>query len=481
MALTLLSDNIHFTQRNFAPLIDYLTQNKIIKVDTSYKQMKVAYGNYVTHRHVLQGNSDLLSKCININNYQTYNYDGINLFSIAELEIKSILIPLHYKKCLADKVFIDFEIDFELHRQVIIDNYAAAIFWLNYWKVVFSENEISHAITFSGSSIYQKSFKTIAYNFSAKFFLVEHLWTGNEFLLEEQPGPIPNGSIFKYQQSGQVNSPERLRALDILNQKTNKNVKSVGSDIFLKPVCQRVLIIGQVCNDYSILRSNNLNDSIANYVKVIDNILNTTSYDVVFKAHPYESNKTNIGTALTKEILEFRFEKYITNGRLLICENVSLKSLYSQVSAVMTMCSQAGLEASLAGFKVFILGKSFYSNNLFNKSFDCSEKLVKALNNEETHLNELEFSHLFDFCTDFLVNHAISSNEMNKVSRILDPQNEIGTVSLSENEVRLEYEKTTSEESESAFKRRFKRKLRKFLKDPKSFFIDANRNLLKKL
>lgn len=480
VALTLLSDNIHFTRKNFNPLIDYLTQNKLIKVDSSHKKLKVAYGNYVTHRQVIRGNSNLLNECINVNNYKTYDYNGSNLFAIAEMEIKSILIPLHYKKCLEDNTFTEFEIDFELHQQVIIDNYAAAIFWLNYWKVVFSENKINNAITFSGSSIYQKTFKTIAYSFSAKFFLVEHLWTGSEFLLEEQSGPLPNGSIFKYQQSGEVSSLERQRALDIIEQKTNKNVKSIGSNIFLKPAYQRVLIIGQVCNDYSILRSDTLNDSIANYVKVIDDILNTTSYDVVFKAHPYESSKTNIGTALTKEVLEFKFKKHITNGRLLICENVSLTSLFSQVSAVVTMCSQAGLEASLAGFKVFILGSAFYSNKLFNKSFDCHKNLVEALNKEETHLNELEFSYLFDFCADFLVNHAISNNQIDKISTILDPENTISKIVNSTNINKVEYKEKKKDKIESAFTRRFKRKLRKFLKQPKQFFIDANKNFLKR-
>lgn len=478
MALTLLSDNIHFTQKNFEPLINFLAKSVSMKVDANHKKLKSAYGNYIPHRKLLASNATLLSGCININNYRTYHYNGINLFDIAEMEIKSILIPLHYKQCLNNNAYSDFEIDFELYRHVIIDNYAATIFWLNYWQGVFSENNIHNAITFSGSSIYQKTFKIKAYSFSVKFFLVEHLWTGNEFLLEEQPGPIPNGSLFKYKKRGKVTSVERQKSLEILNQKTNKNVKSIGSDVFLKPASQRVLIIGQVCNDYSVLRASTLNDSIANYVKLIEEILTCTSYDVVFKAHPYESNKANIGRSLTKDILTAKFSEDLMSGRLLICENVSLKSLFSQVSAVTTMCSQAGLEAALAGFKVFILGKAFYSSPAFNRSFECEKKLVEALDNTETHLNEVEFSHLFDFCTDFLVNHAISKHDINKVSNILDPESEDLIMTQAFNKKNL---KRKQVENDSHFKGRFKRKLNKLLNNPQQFFFDANKNFWKKI
>jgi len=479
MALTLLSDNIHFTQKNFEPLISFLSNNKSMKVDVSYKKLKSAYGNYIPHRHLLGSNANLLSGCININNYRTYNYNGINLFDIAEMEIKSILIPLHYKQCLDNNEYFDFEINFELYRHVIIDNFAVTIFWLNYWQGVFSENTFNNAITFSGSSIYQKTFKAKAYSFSVKFYLVEHLWTGNEFLLEEQPGPIPNGSLFKYKKSGKVTSIERKKTLEILDQKTNKNVKSSGSDVFLKPTSQRVLIIGQVCNDYSILRDSTLNDSIANYVKLIEEILTCTSYDVVFKAHPYESNKANIGRSLTKDILAVKFAEHLMSGRLLICENVSLKSLFSQVSAVTTMCSQAGIEAALAGFKVFILGKAFYSNPLFNRVFDCPKKLVEALGSTETHLNEVEFSYLFDFCTDLLVNHAISKNDINKVSNILDPESENKALMMTQ-KLNKQNLKRTKIENDSNFKGRFKRKLNKLFNNPQQFFIDANKNFWKK-
>ena len=106
----------------------------------SNKTLKSAYGNYVTHRNVLGSDANLLRESINVSNYKTYKYNEINLFDIAEMEMKAILIPLHYKECLDNGVFVEFAINFDLHQQVIIDNYAASIFWLNYWKGVFSEN-----------------------------------------------------------------------------------------------------------------------------------------------------------------------------------------------------------------------------------------------------------------------------------------------------------------------------------------------------
>ncbi|MDK4673330.1 capsule biosynthesis protein, partial [Kingella kingae] len=85
----------------------------------------------------------------------------------------------------------------------------------------------------------------------------------------------------------------------------NKNVQQpTDSAAFVfkykKPV---VTIIGQVVNDFSLLEVNGLGISSVQVYKELITKLVKPGFNVVLKTHPWEKQKINIKSSLTKEII----------------------------------------------------------------------------------------------------------------------------------------------------------------------------------
>lgn len=441
MGTILFTDNLHIHSRGFKSLIDFISQEKIkvVRVEEN-ENLKILYGNYSEHKVLLLKYYDIL-KQLSIEELYTKKVYGISLFLLARAEMLAYLMSQEnwYTQDIAsDDIFV-FEKAYKENFEDLLLNLSAVMMWLEFWQEKLKSKNyknIKLSILFSGSLIYQKTLMYLLQNTSIKVYVVEHFFTGHDYYLEEKYTHIANNSDIKFKnyynklRSEFTNSSEDekvvwlRKAIKKFKSANNKNVvqpKQSSDIVFKSKEEKKILIIGQVVNDFSILETSlpNIN-SLAIYKNMIKLLLNSTNYNIIFKAHPWEKSKANLKRSLTKEILtdylrdNFSFEE---QERFIILEDFNITQLINESDYIVGICSQGLLEASFLGKKVHQIGNAFFGEKGFTYDHQSEVDFVDMIKQNKVVNSQMtlsEYSVFLEFLAIMFEKHLVNNQEKNK-------------------------------------------------------------------
>lgn len=392
-------DRQHLNPKNYNNLFK-LKEQRILSLvfDDGNADLKHAEGAY---------SSSVLNNLMQTNGFELLPDIDEDIFIN---EFLSFVLPLFYQSNGALSETPSVELLKSLYKEDYNNCKLAANFWLCYWQTK-DLSTYDLILSFSGSRIYQKALSEIAAKCHKKFLTTEHLFTGNEFFIVENrtsPNHIPllrNADAYNQDFAG---------ALKILSKKNNKNTGLIKNKIFYYSKTHRktVLLLAQVLNDYSLLENEALEPfnfcSIELYKKLIDKA-QRDNVDLIIKLHPYESTKYHLNEDLTKNILhEYCCSKGFSHVTLV--SNVDMTLLFEQADIVTTVCSQAGLESCLFGYKPVILGNAFYDKYGFTSNIDLSSLDSFSFADYDGSMNLDEYLRFTRFIS-YLLNYVVINHD----------------------------------------------------------------------
>ncbi len=540
----LFPDQVHFHDRNFKSLFDTIKKHSIRHTFvTNMHHLVAAFGDYFEHKEQLINEYNEVSQLSNEELFKLKE-NGTMLFKVYRSEALSYFLSLPKFRNKISQNFTDYEI-FEnmsqVNHEALLLNISAAIFWLKFWDDKLKTLKIhTYACIFSGEQIYNRALLEKLKTHTTTPLVLEHFFTGNEFYFEEKYEPIPNNTNLKHMNAYKSiilpsNQDEferkRIKAINKVLLSKNKNVLQPSEFQKIENDGRKIIsIIGQVYNDYSIIgTATKYLSSINFYLELIDKLLDQESNYVVFKAHPWERNKTRQKLAPTYDALLNYREKlpYEKKNRLLITENFNLSDLINQSEHIVTLCSQSAIEAAFLGSKPVQLGNAFYGKKGFTYDYSCIDDFINDLQDEKLSraLTLNEYKNLEIFLMKFLEVELASVHKsgigtlenklklypyiklvkQEKPTIISEAKNEIQKLvssplesALVQKAIDIVSNNLTKEDisSETLSKKIVKdegitieknkksnllRKFRKLTKNPKSFFFDSKSKILNKI
>lgn len=437
MSKFLIADPVHIHSRNFRSLFDYLEDAKATVItNNEHHNWMSAFGDYTPFQDQLTEHVEQLKTLTN-SQLLSFSTSQINIFKVARAEILSLVITFeeYQARPLPKDAQSLLNLLLESHRDIVLWNMAAAIYWIEFWAVLLKKHNPKFVLVFSGSLIYARTLLEFSRTHTARAFVLESFFTGNDYYIEEKYEPIANNSNIKYlayfnslepKISAEERDRERNKAINKITSIKNKNVvqpDETKTKLFTnkKPT---ILITGQVLNDFSVLEYKGVGlNSIAFYTTLIEKILANTELNIIFKSHPWERKKKNILAPLTLDVLCKKFDATANiaaqNGRLIFIEDFNIKSLFKQVDYISGINSQALIEAAFEGYQPIQFGDAFYGRKGFTSDYntDDIDIFIEDINagRVPTHLGIAEFRNYETFIVRAIQYSLVSSFASGKI------------------------------------------------------------------
>jgi hypothetical protein len=506
MSTFFIADPLHINTKNFGSLYDYFKESKsTVLLNQERSEWMSAFGDYRAHQAQLEKEYQQLKDLAPRQLFEL-SVQEINLFKVARAEILSYLIthPSIVEAELPNSLRDLFLILIQVDRETVLWNMATALQWIHFWSDCIKFKKPKFVLIFSGSQIYARALLELLKNRPPRCFVLESSFTGSDNYIEEKYEPIANNSNLRfnayYKSLGlheQPNERDRSRnkALNKIIASRNKNVIQPAPDpspLFDndRPV---LLICGQVLNDFSVLEYRGIGlNSLAFYKALIQQLLDKTDLNIVFKAHPWERKKANLREPLTLNSLALNFprtEGNLHNDRLLLVEDHNLKSIFNQATYVAGINSQALLEAAFEGFQPIQFGDAFYGGKGFTSDYPlhCIDQFIEdlAAHKIPARLGIAGYSSFETFITKALQFSMVSAFPSGKIRlrTIFGISQPIPIITTSKNQQPSTINRmkgligpkpqdipaqgaTTTQSTAS-------RKWKKFIKTPRKFFLDS--------
>lgn len=448
--MIIISDEFHINKRNFKALFDYFDEKKI----NSFAFADEWKSNSICGR---VGNYRSCAKDIRMSNYvsiidqaidnkdELYNfkYKNIELWPLVKSELSAFTISESYN----NDVIYPYNSDdlFDFHYKHYIDDlilaYSVACYWIDVFKSKESDIwKCKAAFVFSGSYIYTKVLLTMLKKSPVRAYVIESTFMGISFYCDEQYEHLPNNYLHQYENRrnkaiSEAGSTLLIKdendKLDYLRSKAlnkfmiinNKNVNQPMPDSiprFNDITKKSVLLVCQVVNDFSILESEKVVNSIEHYKSIILEVLHNTDYNMVIKTHPWERKKIHLYNSMTLN----KIDEFILGlddcykGRIYINDDINIYHLFSNINYILTYCSQSGIEAAVYGKKVIVNDECSYAKCGFTKSYSNISDIPDLLE-DSGDLNIDEFSDFLDFFVAYdhmcIFDEKQSSNKLNNL------------------------------------------------------------------
>lgn len=429
----LLADDIHLHERNFKPLFIYLrARDAPIRVHTTHSDLKRCQGDYesITALDAYVAPLRAMSDDSLFAASHPFRGSPIRLFPLCRSEVLSYTLATrdHWhespvpidERALFDRLALR-------DREILYRNLAAAAFWIDEWNRFLASAPLpTHAFAFSGSSTYTRVLLEICRMTQMRAFVVESTFTGREFYLEERYRGIANRSDIRHRSVRDAISlptsqaalmAQRAIACERIRITENKNVtqpQTAERPSFPDPSRPTLLIIGQVVNDFSIVeQTHGYLSSIAFYQELVMRTLEETSYNVVFKAHPWERRKVHVGRPLTRQLMSAFHQRlpHDLRDRFSVREDDNLLMLASGVDRIALLNSQAGIELAFhEGLKPSTFGAPFYGDAGFTDDYERIDDFIADVRSGRTRavLTLREYEDLHTFLIKCLVHHVLS-------------------------------------------------------------------------
>ncbi|HLO76423.1 MAG TPA: hypothetical protein VK196_08205 [Magnetospirillum sp.] len=445
----LIPDTWHFHRRNFAAFYDAVAAERIpLWVEKSRRRWWKRHGDYrplagqlARHLAALEGLGPeaLLRE----------EHRGVRLFAVARSELLCLLLPRWVYGAGPNDEAAIIARAWNTDREDLLLCMAAARDWIDFWDATLArKGPFTHALAFSGSYIYTRALHEVAARAGLRTFAMESFFTGNDFYFEERATPLSNNSALgdpawmaRLTLPDDPGQRARLRAeaQHRLRGMRNKNVRADASQLVPPPFDNRgegtVLVIGQVLNDFSLIETPLPELSSAEiYRTLIGGILERTNRTVVFKAHPWERRRPNLGGAVTLDLLH-RWAATLPPDRqvrLKLVESEPIGGLFPHVDHAVALCSQGLLEAAQAGLKPIQLGRAFFGGHGFTHDVSDVAAAVEGLASGRLggRLSIDEYRAFEDFLVRALLMHLVANSPEGaaKVAKRLAQPHHVPTV-----------------------------------------------------
>lgn len=508
-------DSLHINTKNFTSIFDFIKTDKHEIIQHDKKNHLISkFGDY----------NDIPDEIIKFYEiYQQYDKEmlriaevnQINLYDTCRLELLSLIVTKDEFSTLGKSWSRDelFEFAYQNFKNDLILNISVAAFWINYWiDYLSTAPKFDIALIFSGCLTYTKSLISILATTITRVFLLETFFTGNEFYCEERFSSLPNSSLLKFKSfyenikiDNTLIHKDIIKAHNKIISMNNLNVRQPAktNDIPF-PRSKKVLIIGQVVNDFSMLNHGEAGVySIKIYIELISKILDNTSFNIIFKAHPWENKKNNLKTPFTLNKLKDSFQ----DKRIAFVEDFNINDLIEKSDHVILLNSQSGIEAAISGIKPIVLAEPFYGKKGFTHDYSIYniDDMIYDIKNNNIHkyLTLEDYDHLQLFLVKSLQYHLICkfksgiqslryifspfdtvqllNNQAIKKTPFIVPQKDNITIDQSkENQIQPVISK---ERQLDAVKNNKKtnRYIKKLLNNPRRFFADSKYKTLRPL
>ncbi len=460
----LLSDNIHFKPRKNNKIFEWLNKNlSIVSLDIP-KLNYDSFGDYVEFENFLKLKYEFIF-LLDLEKIKNAKYKEINLYNICKREYTQNII---IKENGININKFNYQIIPEQHKNDLLLNLAAGCYWIDYWSdqvKKINKNDFFYVFLFSGSLIYQSSLYELVKNMTCRVGVTENLFHKNYYIIEKNISSTPNNSIIKNVNLKKYDDIDYDKKIIFFKKFwksfINLNVKQPKKKeepISFHNSKENILILGQVINDFSLVQDNKVIHPHYYYKELINYLLLNTSYNIIFKIHPWERVKTKTNSTL-------RFLETFNNERMVVVENYNLNQLFNLSDCVITINSQSAIEATYKGFKTICLDKSLLGEREFVYNVNINNlknELTDLFNNFDFNLNINEYKSFVTYIysiKDLLIDVTIPSN-------------------LKKN---FFYEVNVDVKINNFLKPSFKtiRKINKLKNNPYLFFKDAFRNILK--
>lgn len=504
-----IADKIHINKKNFNSFFNYCEEAdfKII-FSSSRDDLINKYGNYEGIKSILS-NSKKFSK-LSAKKLYDYSYRGHNVFKLCKAELLTYLLTKKnwYNSELSNENFEVLQKAFLENKRDLFLNFAMTLEWIDFWYSELDKSPLLHyAVIFSGSLIYQKSLISILMRSVTKVFIAESSFTGNDYYLEEKYTFIANNSDIRHSNIYEaIRIPDDANLFERAKNKAinkyflmkNKNVQQPyeAANITFKEDLPTILILAQVVNDFSMIE---FNISSVYFYKRLIKELSKYNLNIIIKTHPWEEKKDGVKGKLTYDELDYfiKTELAASSSKFHIIDHHPINHLFELADHVIGLNSQSLLESCFNGFKPIQFGKAFYGNKGFTYDYDLesvSEMCLHLSSGKlKSHLNLNEYNLFEEFLVKFLQHHLVSIhksglirlreifqnpsfiNVINRKVEFLVPSvpnnNIIDSVFISE---RVDKKKSLLEAilPSSA-------KAKKLTRDPKLYFKDAGKNIIK--
>jgi hypothetical protein len=518
----LLADDLHINVKNFSSFHKFIEKHGVIVKNINTRRAWItAYGNYENLKGVLGKRASLLSK-LSVEEIYIYEVQGVNLFKVARAEVMARVVaqPEWHGSDYPQTTRGIFECLIEQNKSVLMLALIAAWDWIEYWTQALAEKELfTHACIFSGSLIYQRSLMELLRYTPTKVIVMESFFTGNDYYCEEKYEPIANNTNLKHKtvfeslvhndEPASLLDRERIKAINKVLTMKNKNVQQpeTGEPLVFEHEGDIVTICGQVVNDFSLLEYRNKGlCSIAIYKKLISELA-SSGFNVVFKAHPWEEEKTNIGRPLTRDaIIEYvNKQPEILQQRVKIVDHYPIDKLFSISYSVIGLNSQSLIEAAFHGFKPIQFGDAFYGKKGFTHDFTPDQISEVVINLQQGSLagslSLTEYRYFENFLVIALQRYLVSNFDsgIKRLEQVFDlPKNislSLTATGVAHKTTVKEPNKTLSEDKTSASKESslipianvlkipssLERKFLKLRRNPKKFFSDSQNSVIRTL
>lgn len=323
-----------------------------------------------------------------INNYRSR--EVINL-DINETYLDIPLYDLTIYNICNDLIIFKDELDLELHAEVICKWFTIAKTIINDFNLIFSQNNFSLAIVINGYSLLDACLLVFTKKYKVPFLCIENTSNSNKIVWDDIKGKVITDNLSKKyfaDFSSKVSNisaekySEKFKNTIFENKKEEhlSNQQNHQMPIYNKIY---ILFLAQVYCDSAQLFA--IEGEFKNPIEIIETTINLVKdykIPIVIKLHPKEIK----GISPSYKPYDFstykRIKKLESENVIIDSENVyNTYKLIEKAQIIITVNSQAGLEACLYNKPVLTYSNNFYSG--LNFTFDYSDK--------QTLQNNLEF------------------------------------------------------------------------------------------
>ncbi|WP_181855244.1 hypothetical protein [Winogradskyella sp. KYW1333] len=337
-----------------------------------------------------------------------------------------------YNICNDLGIFKD-ELSLEVHIDTVKKWFSRAINTIDYLEKAFEENDVAGALIFHGHLLFDACLLEFCRTRQTKFLTLELTANKNKIVWDNISGFVVTYNLSKNffdkyiytLDENLVNEYVKNYIENIHSVKREEHSSNTQLQNQLKTDKPYILFLGQVYNDASQLFT--IENDIGNPVNIIyklEEILNRANLSLVVKLHPKEINGRNpVTQKLYDNPTYSRIAKNIKSNNIHIdsVNQYDTFQLIKNSKAVVTLNSQAGLEASLFNKPIFCYYKGFYSNLGFTNDYsnleELESKLLEFINDDKAIKNELYAKGFFYI---FFEKYCFELNELNLINKVIE-------------------------------------------------------------
>ncbi|EDM42977.1 hypothetical protein SCB49_01697 [unidentified eubacterium SCB49] len=368
------------------------------------------------------------------------NYKALDASSLKMDEVYSGVSL--YKVCIYsicnDLMLFKNEINLDLHKEVIFKWYSVAKKMIDNLTVLFNTHTFSLVVVINGHSLLDACLLSFAKKKNVPFLSLEGTSNSKKNVWDAITGKVITYNLSRKYFKDYQNKIKKEEVVTYISNFKNtifdyKKEEHLSNEIntevpFNTPF---VLFLGQVYTDAAQLFS--LKDDFDSPISVIETVIDTCKklrMPLLIKLHPKENSGISPVIAKPYNLPTYkRVKKYENEHVFIDYQNTyNTFNLIAHSQAVITVNSQAGLEACIYDKPVLTYKNSFYSKTPFTYDYQdkktLESQLVFVLNNKILNNRDLEAAQQFFFI--FFEKYCIENTTRGFLRKVL----EVGSFNL---------------------------------------------------